>query len=336
MKVLVTGGLGYVGVNVVYELLCYREYWDIVVLDNGVHSTGENLDKVQNQFPKANISRVFVDLTSLSALENFFNRQKKQFDIVIHLAGYKSVSQSIEDPLLYYQNNVLSTINLLTMMKKYDIHYIVFSSSATVYSNNIPGKETDMLNPNNPYGNSKWMIEKMLQDLCMSDKQFHCIILRFFNPVGVSQYVGESIFQDKPDNLFPYLVKVLLKTQSHLNIYGNDYTETKDGTPARDFIHITDVAKGHVCAIKKFLDPHTNKNFAIYNLGSGKAYTVLEVIKCFESLLNKKIPYEFKERRKGDVPVLYACTELAQKELSFQTTKTLRDICQDVINFYLK
>ncbi len=329
MKILITGGAGYIGSHTVVELLNKNE--DLILIDNFYNSKRkalENIKKITNK----DFKFYEMDYTDINLLEKVFEENK--IDAVIHFAGYKAVGESVEKPIEYYQNNVSGTLNLLSVMKKHNVKKIIFSSSATVYGvpQKLPITETDKVGgTTNPYGTSKLFIEQILKDLYNSDNTWSIAILRYFNPVGAhtSSLIGEDP-NGIPNNLMPYILKVATGEKPKLNVFGNDY-ETKDGTGVRDYIHVVDLAKGHIKALEK-INKEKNGLF-IYNLGTGKGYSVLEMIKTFEKVTGQKINYEITKRRPGDVAECYADSTKAQKELNFTCEKTLEDMCKDAWNF---
>lgn len=329
MKILITGGAGYIGSHTVVELLNKNE--DLILIDNFYNSKRkalENIKKITNK----DFKFYEMDYTDINLLEKVFEENK--IDAVIHFAGYKAVGESVEKPIEYYQNNVSGTLNLLSVMKKHNVKKIIFSSSATVYGvpQKLPITETDKVgDTTNPYGTSKLFIEQILKDLYNSDNTWSIAILRYFNPVGAhtSSLIGEDP-NGIPNNLMPYILKVATGEKPKLNVFGNDY-ETKDGTGVRDYIHVVDLAKGHIKALEKI--NKEKQGLFIYNLGTGKGYSVLEMIKTFEKVTGQKINYEITERRPGDVAECYADATKAQKELNFTCEKTLEDMCKDAWNF---
>lgn len=323
MSILITGALGYIGSHISVELL--NENYDIVLLDN----LNNSKEKVKNRiFEITNKSAPFynVNMLNLNDLERVFSKNNIQG--VIHLAGSKSVNESISDPLKYYSNNVLGLINLLFAMQKFNVKNIIFSSSATVYGNlnKSPLKEDMPLNAINPYGSTKIVCEQILKELYNSDNNWSIGILRYFNPVGAheSGLIGEDP-NGIPNNLMPYILRVASGRLEKLYIYGNDYM-TEDGTGIRDFIHVVDLAKGHIKVMKTILK---SKGVNIYNLGSGKGYSVLEVVKTFERVTNQRINYEIVGRRQGDLDICYADTSKALRELDWRAEKDLESMCLD-------
>ena len=271
-----------------------------------------------------------MDLLDEENLEKVFIENK--IEAVIHFAGLKAVGESVEKPIEYYHNNITGTLILLELMKKYNCKKIIFSSSATVYGTpkTVPIKEDFPLSTTNPYGSTKLMIEQILKDVCIADKEFCAILLRYFNPIGAhkSGLLGESP-NGIPNNLMPYINQVALGKLDHLNVFGNDYS-TVDGTGVRDYIHVVDLAKGHVKALKKAREI---TGAEAYNLGTGKGYSVLEIVKAFEDANNIKIKYEITARRAGDIAECYADPSKAKQELDWEATKNLEEMCKDSWNF---
>ena len=330
MSILVTGGAGFIGSHTSVELLEVGE--EIIIIDNFVNSKPEVLDKIK-KITKKNFKFYEVDLLDKEKLEEVF----KENDIreVIHFAGLKAVGESVQKPIEYYHNNITGTLILLELMKKYNCKRIVFSSSATVYGapKTVPIKEDFPLSTTKPYGSAKLMIEQILKDLCVSNKDFSAIILRYFNPIGAhrSGLIGEEP-NGIPNNLMPYIAKVAKGELDHLNVFGNDYP-TKDGTGVRDYIHVVDLSKGHVKALEKA----RNSTGAIpYNLGTGNGYSVLEIVDAFEKTNNLKVKYEIAPRRPGDIAECYADPTKAREELNWVAEKTLEDMCKDAWNYVSK
>lgn len=327
MKILVSGGTGYIGSHTAVELIKAKH--EVTIFDNLFNSKIEVLDKIK-KITGTKPKFFNTDLLDKAGLDKIF--QSDNFDLVMHFAGLKAVAESIEKPLWYYQNNVGGTINLLQCMKKYKVKNFIFSSSATVYGK----QKTPKLNENmktginltNPYGKTKYVIEEILKDLVESNNEFKIVILRYFNPIGAhpSGLIGEDP-NDIPNNLMPIIVKVSQGIISELSIYGNDYN-TLDGTGIRDYIHVVDLAKGHLSAINRL-----NNGVSIYNLGTGKGTSVLEMVSAFEKASGKKLPYKFMPRRKGDLAEVYADPTKAEKELGWKTELTIKDAMQDIINF---
>lgn len=327
MSILVTGGAGFIGSHTVVELLEKGE--DIVIVDNFVNSKPEVLEKIK-KITEKDFKFYEVDLLDKENLEKVFIENK--IEAVIHFAGLKAVGESVEKPIEYYHNNITGTLILLELMKKYNCKKIIFSSSATVYGTpkTVPIKEDFPLSTTNPYGSTKLMIEQILKDICIADKEFCAILLRYFNPIGAhkSGLLGESP-NGIPNNLMPYINQVALGKLDHLNVFGNDYP-TVDGTGVRDYIHVVDLAKGHVKALKKAREI---TGAEAYNLGTGKGYSVLEIVKAFEDANNIKIKYEITARRAGDIAECYADPSKAKQELDWEATKNLEEMCKDSWNF---
>ena len=331
--ILVSGGLGFIGSHTVIELLMNN--YNVIIIDNLINSSIDILQKIikiTNLNDKSRLQYYNIDVCNDFQLENLFIKYK--IDSVIHFASLKAVGESIKKPLEYYYNNISGTIALLQVMKKYDCKKIIFSSSATVYGNNIyPVNEESKIGEGitNPYGKTKYMLENILEDLYESDNSWSIVILRFFNPIGAhsSGIIGENP-NDIPNNLFPYLLKVSVGKLDQLCIFGNDYN-TIDGTCIRDFIHVVDLAKGHILSLQKInTDPN---NIYVYNLGTGKGTSVLELINTFENVNNISLKYKFVQRREGDLSIVYANTEKAYKELGWKCQYTIEDMCRDGYNF---
>ena len=326
--ILVTGGLGYIGSHTCVELLKRGER--LVVMDNLSNSKIEIKDKIKEI---TGLGFVFyqIDLLDKEGLRKIFTENK--IDSVIHFAGLKAVGESVEKPLEYYRNNVCGTINLLEVMKEFDVKKIVFSSSATVYGNpkSVPITEDMPLSTTNPYGTTKLMIEEILQDVAKSDEEFKVVILRYFNPIGAheSGLIGEDP-NGIPNNLMPYISKVAAGKLECLNVFGNDYP-THDGTGVRDYIHVVDLAKGHLKALDKLNQNDTG--VFIYNLGTGTGYSVLDIITAFEKENGVKVNYRFVERRSGDIAKCYANPNKAFRELEWKAEHTLEDMVRDAWNY---
>ena len=327
MKILVTGGLGYIGSHTCVELIKQNE--EVIIVDNLMNSKIDVLDKIEKI---TNIRPKFYeyDLLDKEKVQKIF--QENKIDAVIHFAGLKAVGESVEKPILYYQNNLISTLNLLEVMKKYNVKKMIFSSSATIYGTQDTVEYREDLERGktaSPYGTTKAMIEQILEDVYVSDKNWSIVILRYFNPVGAheSGLLGESP-NGIPNNLMPYVMQVASGKREVLSIYGNDYP-TKDGTGVRDFIHVVDLAIGHVKSLNKLKEKGTH----IYNLGTGSGCSVMELVTTFEKVNGIKINYKIVERRDGDLPEYYANSEKANKELGWFATKTLEDMCRDSWNF---
>ncbi|MCI6266421.1 MAG: UDP-glucose 4-epimerase GalE [Erysipelotrichaceae bacterium] len=331
MKILVTGGCGYIGSHTCVELL--EHGYEVIVVDNLVNSKRDVIDKIKEITGK---SVIFYEgnVQEEKLLVSIFKKHK--IDAVIHFAGLKAVGESVKKPILYYQNNLDSTLVLLKVMEQFDVKKIIFSSSATVYGsqNKVPFKESDPVGgTTNPYGTSKLFIEHILEDLVVAAPEFHVVILRYFNPIGAhkSGLIGDNP-NGIPNNLMPYITKVASGELEYLNVFGNDYP-TKDGTGVRDYIHVVDLADGHVKALDKVTK---EKGIHIYNLVTGIGYSVLEIVSAFEAVNQIKIPYVIKERRDGDIAECYADVQKAKKELGFQTKYGIQDMVRDSYQFYIK
>ena len=329
MKILVTGGTGYIGSHTCVELL--NAGYEIVVLDNLSNSKVEVVDKIKKITGK-DFKLYEQDLCDEEKLDTLFKNEK--IDAVIHFAGLKAVGESVEKPILYYQNNLDSTLTLCKIMNKYNVKKIVFSSSATVYGSQdiLPIKETASLSTTNPYGSTKLFIEYILDDIYKSDNDWSIIKLRYFNPVGAheSGLIGEDP-KGIPNNLMPYVSKVAIGELPNLNVFGNDYN-TKDGTGVRDYIHVVDLAKGHIKALE-YIDK--NKGSIAVNLGTGIGYSVLDIVKAYEKENNVKIPYKIVERREGDIAECYADPEKALTLLKWKAEKNLNDMVKSAYDFII-
>jgi UDP-glucose-4-epimerase len=325
--ILVTGGAGYIGSHTCIELL--QANYEIVVVDNFSNSTRHSLDRVK-EITKKNFEVYDIDITDSNALGTIFNRHS--IDGVIHLAGLKSVGESVEMPLKYFYNNITGALVLCNVMQMFGIKKMVFSSSATVYgeSPTVPIVEEFPLNATNPYGRSKLFIEQILHDLYQSDPSWSISILRYFNPTGAhkSGLIGEDPL-GIPNNLMPYITQVAAGLREKLYIYGNDY-DTPDGTAVRDYIHVMDLAKGHIKALQKIQE---STGIDSYNLGTGKGYSVLEIVHCFEEMTNQEVPYDFTMRRKGDSEQSYADPSKANEELDWFAERDIKDMCKDSWNW---
>lgn len=330
MKILVTGGAGYIGSHTCIELL--ESGHDIVVVDNFSNSKPEVIDKIKEISGK-DFSFYEVDVCDKESLEEIFKEEK--IDAAIHFAGYKAVGESVAKPLMYYQNNLMSTLVLCELLAKYDCKKLIFSSSATVYGapEHLPITEDFPLSTTNPYGTTKLMIEGILKDLYISDPTWSIVILRYFNPIGAheSGLIGENP-NDIPNNLMPYIMKVANRELPELGVFGNDY-DTKDGTGVRDYIHVCDLARGHVLAINKL---NEDNNIYYYNLGTGNGYSVLDIIETFKRVNHVEVPYQIKSRRPGDIAACYADPTKAKEELGFIAKYDLDDMCKSAWNFVLK
>ncbi|WP_338752818.1 UDP-glucose 4-epimerase GalE [Bacillus sp. FJAT-52991] len=327
MTILVTGGAGYIGSHTCVELL--NNGYEIAVLDNLSNSSEEVLTRIREM---TNKSFMFYkgDLLDKDFIKMVF--QKNRIEAVIHFAGLKAVGESVQHPHLYYQNNIMGTLHLLEVMDQYEIRKIVFSSSATVYASSqpMPLSENSITKAINPYGRTKLMIEEMLADYYQANPKWSCVVLRYFNPIGAHQSgeIGEDP-NGIPNNLMPYLTQVAIGKLNELKVFGNDYP-TPDGTCIRDYIHVVDLAKGHIKALNKV---QIESGYYTYNLGTGGGYSVLEVIQAFEKATGKKVPYSIGGRRQGDVPICYADTSTSKMELLWQATKSLEEMCKDAWNW---
>ena len=325
MAILVTGGAGYIGSHTLIELA--EAGLDFIVYDNLSNSSQESLRRVEKIIERK-VEFIEGDIRDSAKLDMLFSKQR--IDAVIHFAGLKAVGESVEKPLEYYDNNVVGTLRLLEAMKKHNCKKIVFSSSATVYGDpeSVPIKEDFPVGATtNPYGTSKYMIERILQDLQKSDSSFKIAILRYFNPVGAhkSGLIGEDP-NGIPNNLMPFISQVAVGKREFLNVFGNDYP-TVDGTGVRDYIHVVDLAKAHVKAIEYLHNPKYNP--LIVNLGTGKGYSVLEIVAAFSKACGREIPYKITARRTGDIAECYADPSFAKAELGWQANLSIEDMCQD-------
>ncbi|GJQ09671.1 hypothetical protein GpartN1_g1462.t1 [Galdieria partita] len=325
-RVLVTGGAGYIGSHTVVELI--HAGYEAVVVDNLYNASAESLKRVGQITGKPD-KIVFkeVDLLDLDALEQVF--KEYTFTCCIHFAGLKAVGESVKIPLKYHHNNLTGTINLLSLLQRYNCKNIVFSSSATVYglAKTMPVKEDAPLGTTNPYGNTKLFIEEILKDVHKSDNSWNAVVLRYFNPVGAhpSGLIGEDP-SGIPNNLMPYIAQVAVGRLPELSVFGNDY-ETHDGTGVRDYIHVVDLAKGHVAALNKMEKSPTG--WVAVNLGTGKGYSVLDMVNAFNKASGKPIPYKIVPRREGDVAVLYADPSFAQEFLGWKAELGIDEMCRD-------
>ena len=322
-RILVTGGAGYIGSHTVVELIAAG--YEAIIVDNFSNSSVEVLDRLKT------ITGVDIPFYKGSISDkDFMNRvfEENQIDAVIHFAAYKAVGESVQEPLKYYKNNVCGTISLLDIMKLHKVEHIIFSSSATVYGmNNISPLTEDLpTSATNPYGYTKLMMEQILTDVALALSDWSVTNLRYFNPIGAheSGLIGEAP-NGIPNNLMPYITQVAVGKLQELSVFGNDY-DTHDGTGVRDYIHVVDLAKGHVLALKHNLE---NKGVAIFNLGTGIGYSVLDMVKAFENVNSVKVPYTIKDRRPGDVATCYADASKANDILGWKAEKTLQDMMRD-------
>lgn len=324
MRILVTGGAGYIGSHTCIELL--NAGYEVVVLDNLYNSSEKALERVK-QITGKDLTFYEADILDKEALEKIFD--KEQIDGVIHFAGLKAVGESVAKPLEYYHNNMTGTFNLCDVMRKHGCKNIIFSSSATVYGDPafIPiTEECPKGKITNPYGQTKGMLEQVLTDLWVADHEWNVVLLRYFNPIGAheSGLIGEDP-KGIPNNLVPYIAQVAVGKLECLGVFGNDY-DTPDGTGVRDYIHVVDLAKGHVKAMKK-LEP--GSGVSIYNLGTGNGYSVLQVVKAFEKACGKEIKYAIKPRRAGDIATCYCDASKAKRDLGWEAEKGIEEMCAD-------
>ena len=323
MSILVLGGAGYIGSHTCLALL--EADYEVVVVDNLSNSSMQSMERVEELSGKK-LTFYKEDLLNEDGLSLIFDNEKP--DAVIHFAGLKAVGESVAKPLWYYYNNITGTLNLLNVMKKHKVFKLVFSSSATVYGmpKTVPIREDFPLSVTNPYGQTKLMIENILRDLCFAEDEFNIVALRYFNPIGAhkSGKIGEDP-SGIPNNLVPYVTQVIVGKLPFLNVFGNDY-DTPDGTGVRDYIHVVDLALGHLKAIEFMKD---NNGYHVYNLGTGNGYSVLDIVKAFEKVIGREIPYKIIERRPGDVGECYADPTLAKKDLNWEAKYGLQDMCED-------
>ncbi|BFL48339.1 UDP-glucose 4-epimerase GalE [Lactonifactor longoviformis] len=324
MAILVTGGAGYIGSHTCVELL--NQGYEVVVLDNLYNSSAKALDRVE-QITGKKVKFYEGDLLNRPDIEAVFDRES--IDSVIHFAGLKAVGESVSKPLEYYHNNITGTLLLCDVMRNHGCKNIVFSSSATVYGDPafVPiTEECPKGKITNPYGQTKGMLEQILTDLHVGDPEWNVILLRYFNPIGAheSGLIGEDP-KGIPNNLVPYIAQVAVGKLECLGVFGDDYP-TPDGTGVRDYIHVVDLAAGHVKAIQKL---ETAKGVMIYNLGTGIGYSVLDVVKAYEKACGKKIPYQIKPRRAGDIPTCYADAAKAKEELGWEAKRGIEEMCRD-------
>ena len=328
MSVLVTGGAGYIGSHTVVELL--NEGYEVIVLDNFSNSSPKALESIKKITGK-DFKFYEADLLDRLAIKKIFD-ENKDIDSVIHFAGLKAVGESVQKPIMYYENNIGGTLILVDEMTKHGVKKIVFSSSATVYGDpaSVPIREDFPRSTTNPYGSTKLMIENILTDVYTSDNEWSVILLRYFNPIGAheSGLIGEAP-NGIPNNLMPYINQVALGKLDHLNVFGSDYP-THDGTGVRDYIHVVDLAKGHIKAIEK---AESMTGVEAYNLGTGHGYSVLDIVKNFEKATGVKVKYELTDRRPGDIAECYADPTKAEKELGWKAEKGLEEMCKDSWRF---
>lgn len=330
MKILVTGGAGFIASHTNVELL--NAGYDVVVVDNLVNSSRESVARVEELTGKK-ISFYEEDLLNEKAIDAIF--EKENIDSVIHFAALKAVGESCQIPLRYFDNNLTGTLNLLKVMEKHGVKSIVFSSSATVYGKpeSVPIREDFPLSVSNPYGRTKLIIENMLRDIYKSDNEWDIALLRYFNPIGAheSGMIGENP-HGIPNNLLPYVAKVAAGQLECVNVFGDDY-DTPDGTGVRDYIHVVDLATGHIKALEKLV---THPGLVTYNLGTGVGYSVLDIIKNFEKACGKEIPYKITPRRPGDIDMCYADPTKAKEELGWEATRSIDKMCEDAWRWQTK
>ncbi|MFO7896032.1 MAG: UDP-glucose 4-epimerase GalE [Candidatus Cloacimonadales bacterium] len=323
MRILTTGGAGYIGSHTNVELL--KAGHEVIVVDNLSNSKIESVQRVEEICGKK-LKFYQVDLLDYQALEEVF--QQEQIDAVIHFAGLKAVGESVQKPLTYYQNNLTGSLNLCDLMQKYQVYNLVFSSSATVYGDpeTVPITEEFPLHATNPYGRTKLMLEEIFRDLAIADSRWNIALLRYFNPIGAhhSGLIGEDP-NDIPNNLLPYIAQVAVGKLPQLSVFGADYP-TPDGTGVRDYIHVVDLANGHLKALEKL---EQQPGVVTYNLGTGRGFSVLEMIKAFEKASGKQIKYRITSRRSGDIATCYADPSKAAAELGWQAKYDIDDMCQD-------
>ena len=323
MNVLITGGAGYIGSHTCVELL--NNDYNPIVVDNLCNSKQESLNRVAQITGKKPIFYQ-QDILDEPALAHIFKQH--DIDAVIHFAGLKAVGESVSIPLEYYQNNLTGTLSLLKVMRDFKVKNFVFSSSATVYGDphTVPIQENFPLSATNPYGRSKLIIEEISRDLYLSDNSWNIALLRYFNPVGAhkSGLIGEDP-NGIPNNLVPYISQVAIGKREKLSVFGNDY-DTPDGTGVRDYIHVVDLALGHIKALEKLTD---QPGLVVYNLGTGQGYSVLEMVKAFEQASGKEVPYQFVERRAGDIATCYADPAFAEQELGWKASRGLKEMTED-------
>ncbi|HEL2008042.1 TPA: UDP-glucose 4-epimerase GalE [Streptococcus suis] len=330
MSILVTGGAGYIGSHTVVELLKLGK--EVVIVDNLSNSSILVLDRIETITGKRP-TFYKLDVADKEALRQVF--ENENIEAAIHFAGYKAVGESVAKPIMYYENNIMSTLALVEVMTEFSVKKIVFSSSATVYGLNNPSPlvETMPTSATNPYGYTKVMLEQILRDVEVADKEWSIALLRYFNPIGAheSGLIGEDP-AGIPNNLMPFIAQVAVGKREELSVFGNDY-DTVDGTGVRDYIHVIDLALGHIKALEKI---STTAGVHTYNLGSGQGTSVLELVQAFEKVNGVPVPYKIVDRRPGDVATCYANADKAWKELNWKTEKTIEDMCRDTWNWQSK
>lgn len=330
MKILLTGGAGYIGSHTAVELM--NEGYEVVIADDLSNSSKEVITRIE-ELGKGKVAFYQLDVCCRESMDELFKTEKPE--ACIHFAGKKAVGESVEKPLAYYRNNMDATMTLLETMQKYDVNIVVFSSSATVYGfpKSVPVDESADRWCTNPYGWTKYMSEQIMRDSCVANERLSCILLRYFNPIGAhhSGRIGEDP-KGIPNNLMPYISQVAIGRRDRLSVYGNDYN-THDGTGVRDYIHVVDLAKGHIAALRYAKD---NPGCTAVNLGTGKGYSVLDIVHAFETANGINVPYVITQRRPGDVETLYADPALAEKILGWKAEKNLEDMCRDTWNWQKK
>lgn len=331
MKILVTGGAGYIGSHTCVELL--NNGHEVVIVDNLYNASPKAVERIE-QITGKPVRFYEADIRDKEALDKIF--EKENIDAVIHFAGLKAVGESVSKPVEYYENNIGGTLTLIESMRDHDVKNIIFSSSATVYGDpaEIPITENCPKGTcTNPYGWTKWMLEQILTDVHTADPEWNVILLRYFNPIGAheSGLIGEDP-KGIPNNLLPYVAQVAIGKLKEISVFGDDYN-TPDGTGVRDYIHVEDLADGHVKALKKIEE---NAGIKVYNLGTGQGSSVLDVIHAFEKACGHQLPYTIKARRAGDIAACYASSDLAEKELGWKATHTLEDMCASSWNWQQK
>ncbi len=327
MKILLTGGAGFIGSHTAVELIEQGD--EVVIVDNFVNSKPEAVRRIEAVTGKA-VTLYRADVADKQALSAIF--EENVFDVVVHFAGLKAVGESVQLPILYYRNNLDSTLTLLEVMKQYGCTKLIFSSSATVYGDPAVVPITEDMptgDCSNPYGKTKYMIEQILIDACHADPTLSVVLLRYFNPIGAHK--SGLLVEDPngiPNNLMPYILKVAMGKIKQLGVFGNDYP-TPDGTGVRDYIHVTDLARGHLAAVKY---ANTHKGVEVFNLGTGNGYSVLEVVKAFEKVCGHPLPYVITDRRPGDIATCYASPDKAREKLGWSAEFALEDMCRDAWN----
>lgn len=332
MKILVTGGTGYIGSHTVVELL--NESYEVVIADNLSNSKADVVEKIEEITGKK-IHFEKTDLSCHSATAELFEKYNG-FDGVIHFAAFKAVGESVKEPLKYYHNNIFSLINLMNEMEKYKTQFLVFSSSCTVYGQpeELPVTENAAIQKAlSPYGNTKQIAEEIITDYCLSNPNFNAILLRYFNPIGAhpSAKIGELPI-GVPQNLIPYITQTAIGKREKLSVFGNDYS-TPDGTCIRDYIHVVDLAQAHLAAMRRIAEQKNEENIETFNIGTGNGFSVLEIINSFEKVSNQKLPYEFAPRRKGDIEKVWANTTLANEKLKWKAKLSLDEMLLSAWNW---